>query len=94
MEAQCFKIALEIPDGPGALKGLVLVSVFSTLLVVNAGKSEDGDLGGLCLRNWCSLTAECRSGGKKADARHCDFSALVDAVVPSDFLRLGILCLP
>ena len=57
-------MAFEILDGPGALKGLVLVNAFTTLSTVNAGNSEDGDLGGLGSLNWCSLVPEEHSGKK------------------------------
>jgi hypothetical protein len=41
--AQCLRMALDIPDGPGALQGLlVLVSAFRTLSIVNIGEIGNG----------------------------------------------------
>ena len=62
--AQRWRMALETLEGPGALKGLVLVNTFTTLSTVNVGNSGDGDLGGLGSLNWCSLVPEEHSGKK------------------------------
>ena len=61
--AQRWRMALETLEGPGALKGLVWVNVFTTLSTANALNSGDGDLGGLGSLNWCSLVPEEHSGG-------------------------------
>jgi hypothetical protein len=66
--AQCLRVPLDIPDGPGALKRLVLVSAFRTLSILNTGKLETGALGGLGLSNLRLPTLWGRFGGKNVDA--------------------------
>ena len=86
----CFRMALEMPDSPGALWGLTFVSVMATLLGVNEGNLERLAVGGLVLMNWCSWSPRGLSGRKKVTASCSAFWSLVDAEDLSGFLSVGI----
>ena len=92
--AHFFRMALDMPDGPGALWGLTFVSVSSTLSGVNTGNLEWGTVGGLCSANGCSFLLRGLSGGKNVSASILDFCSLVVVWVLSGLKRAGVHCLP
>ena len=57
MSAQCLRMELEMPEGPGALYGLIFNSVAATRSGVNFGNEEVGAVGGCSSTNWCSSGA-------------------------------------
>jgi len=64
MDVQHLRMALDIPEGLGALKGLSLASVLVICLTVKDGKRDWHAMGGFVSTNWCSSCVLVRSGGK------------------------------
>ena len=89
-----FSMALDMPDGPGALCRLIFISVFAIRLGENTGNLDSQALGGFHSSNMCSSQLRGHSGGKKVLAKPFALDSLEEAVVPSDSFRSGIRCLP
>jgi len=92
--AHFFSMAFEIPDGPGALCGLIFVSMAAIRSGVKSGNLDWVALGGFLSSNVCSSQLRGRSGGKNVLARHFAFELFKVAVVPSSVFRSGMRCLP
>src|SRR3981189_3034045 len=90
----CLNTTLQIPSGPGALNGEVLVIVLHMSSSVNFWKGSAS--GGYS--KWCGTLLCVRGWGKKELAKRWLFSVLVITSMDSPcavwVLRVGILVLP
>ena len=87
-------MALDMPDGPGALCGLIFVSIFSIRSGQNTGNLDWQASGGFCSSNVCSSQLRGHSGGKNVMAKPFALVLFEDAVVLSGSFRSGMHCLP
>ena len=94
MTAQRLRIALDIPDGPGALKGLSLASVALIRSVEKVGNWEWRALGGLLSVNWWSGCVGSCTGGKNVLASASALSSFFVAMVPFWAFSSGMRCRP
>ena len=76
-----------MPDWPGALKGLTLQSVASTLSLVKVVNGVSGACGGFCLFNRGVRLSGSMGSGKKTWVSLSAFSLLVLVLLPSVLLR-------
>jgi hypothetical protein len=87
-------MALDIPDGPGALNGLIFLRVFIILSGEKVGNLDHWVFGGSCSVNqWHVLLLVC-SGGKNVLVSIFALPEFVVAMSPFGLLMLGILCWP
>jgi hypothetical protein len=87
-------MALDIPDGPGALNGLIFLRVSFILLVEKVGNLDHWVFGGSCSANWWSVLLLVCSGGKNVLASIFALPEFVVVMVLFGLLMLGILCQP
>jgi len=88
--AQCLRAAFGIPERPGALKGLSLLRIPSTLFAVNSVKLVIGAVGGSHSVNAGMESGESIRVGKKTSANLSAFSLLVVVLVLLSRLRWGM----
>ena len=80
-------LALEIPDGPGALNGLSFISVLTMCSVLKVGNCKLFAFGGFSSMNWCLFCIRGFSAGKNMSASLSAFSLLDEVYVPMGLLR-------
>jgi hypothetical protein len=78
VHAQFLRIALDMPDGPGALKGLSFSRVLMIHLGENVGNQDLWALGRSYSMNLCSPWLSGHCTGKKALVSVCALSSFVE----------------